>query len=61
VVPVRREGKGAVGGIVHDVSQSGATLFVEPPMAINLMNEVRDLEREEGREVRRILGELPGR
>ena len=58
VVPVRREGKGEVGGIVHDVSQSGATLFVEAPMAIGLMNEVRDLEREEGQEVRRILGEL---
>jgi len=58
VIPVRREGKGEVGGIVHDESQSGATLFVEPPAAIALMNEVRDLEREERREVRRVLGEL---
>ena len=58
VIPVRREGKGEVGGIVHDESQSGATLFVEPPAAIALMNEVRDLEREEGREIRRVLGEL---
>ncbi len=58
VIPVRREGKGEVGGIVHDESQSGATLFVEPPAAITLMNEVRDLEREERREIRRVLGEL---
>ena len=58
VIPVRREGKGEVGGIVHDESQSGATLFVEPPAAIALMNEVRDVEREERREIRRILGEL---
>ncbi len=58
VIPVRREGKGEVGGIVHDESQSGATLFVEPPAAIALMNELRDLEREERREIRRVLGEL---
>lgn len=61
VIPVRREGKGAVGGIIHDESQSGATLFVEPPVAIELMNQLRDLEREEQREVRRVLGELTGR
>lgn len=58
VIPVRREGKGEVGGIVHDESQSGATLFVEPPVAIALMNEARDLERQERREIRRVLGEL---
>jgi DNA mismatch repair protein MutS2 len=58
VVPVRRDGKGEVGGIVHDESQTGATLYVEPPIAIELMNRVRDLEREEAREIRRILGEL---
>ncbi|MDA0313197.1 MAG: endonuclease MutS2 [Gemmatimonadetes bacterium] len=57
VIPVRREGKGEVGGIIHDESQSGATIFVEPPIAIGLMNDLRDLEREEGREIRRVLGE----
>ena len=57
VIPVRREGKGEVGGIVHDESQSGGTLFVEPPMAIGLMNTLRELEREEAREVHRILRE----
>lgn len=55
VIPVRREGKREVGGIVHDESQSGATLFIEPPMAVALTNELRDLEREEAREVRRVL------
>lgn len=61
VIPVRREGKGEVGGIVHDESHTGATLFVEPPMAMELMNQLRDLEREEAREIRRILGELTAR
>ncbi len=58
VVPVRREGRGVVGGVVHGESQTGATLFVEPPVAIELMNQLRDLEGEEAREVRRILREL---
>lgn len=61
VIPVRREGKGEVGGIVHDESHTGNTLFVEPPMAMELMNQLRDLEREEAREIRRILGELTAR
>ncbi len=55
VIPLRREGKREVGGIVHDESQTGATVFVEPPVAIGLMNEVQELKREELREVRRIL------
>lgn len=58
VVPVRREGRGQVGGIVHDESASGATLFVEPPIAIDMMNRLRGLERQEVREVQRILAEL---
>ncbi|GMV05404.1 MAG: endonuclease MutS2 [Gemmatimonadota bacterium] len=61
VIPVRREGKGEVGGIVHDESHTGATLFVEPPVAMELMNQLRDLEREEAREIRRVLGELTAR
>ncbi|MFQ5536763.1 MAG: endonuclease MutS2 [Gemmatimonadota bacterium] len=55
VIPVRREGRRVVGGIVHDESHTGATLFVEPPLAVEFMNEIRGLEREERREVRRIL------
>jgi len=61
VIPIRREGRGEVGGIIHDESQTGATLFVEPPLAIEATNDLRDLEREEGREIRRILGELSAR
>lgn len=58
VVPVRREGRSEVGGIVHGESQSGATLFIEPPVAIELMNRLRELEAAEAREVHRILREL---
>jgi DNA mismatch repair protein MutS2 len=58
VIAVRREGRGEVGGIVHDESGTGATLFVEPPVAIELMNQLREMEAEEVREVRRILREL---
>lgn len=61
VVPVRREARSDVGGIVHDESQTGATLYVEPPEAIEAMNELRDLEREEKREVQRVLRDLTSR
>lgn len=58
VVPVRREGRNEVGGIVHGESGSGATLFVEPPLAIEMMNRLREREAGEVREVLRILREL---
>ena len=58
VIAVRREGRGLVGGLVHDESASGGTLFVEPPVGVELMNRLRELERAERREVRRILAEL---
>jgi DNA mismatch repair protein MutS2 len=61
VIPVRREGRGAVGGIVHDTSHTGATLFVEPPAAIEACNRIRELEADELREVDRILAELTDR
>jgi len=57
-IPIRREGRSEVGGIVHDESSSGQTLFVEPPVAIEPMNRIRELEMAEGREVRRILEKL---
>ena len=47
VIPVRREARGAVGGIVHDASSTGATLFVEPPAAVEAGNRIRELEAEE--------------
>lgn len=55
VIPVRREGRGHVGGVVHDESATGSTVFVEPPVAVESMNELRDLERAERREIQRIL------
>jgi DNA mismatch repair protein MutS2 len=58
VIPIRREGRGDVGGLVHDESATGATLFVEPPIAIELMNRLRELELAEAREVQRILREM---
>ena len=58
VIPVRREGRGAVGGIVHDESATRGTVFVEPPAAIEFGNRIRALEAEERDEVERILAEL---
>jgi len=58
VIPIRREGRAEVGGLVHDESATGATLFIEPPVAIDLMNRLRELEMQETREVLRILREL---
>jgi DNA mismatch repair protein MutS2 len=57
VIPVRREGRGALGGIVHDSSATGATVFVEPPAAVEFGNRIRELESEEGREIERILAD----
>ncbi|MYI21147.1 MAG: hypothetical protein F4043_00160, partial [Gammaproteobacteria bacterium] len=57
VIPVRRAGRSDVGGVVHGTSASGATLFVEPPLAIELMNRVRELESAEVREIDRVLAE----
>ena len=58
VIPMRREARGVVGGIVHDESATGATLFVEPPAAVAAGNRIRELEAEAVREVERILAEL---
>ncbi len=58
VIPMRREARGYVGGIVHDSSGTGATIFVEPPAAVEFGNRVRELEIEEQREVERVLRAL---
>lgn len=58
VIPVRREARTTVGGIVHDTSSTGGTLFVEPPAAVEAGNRIRELEAEVLREIDRILAEL---
>jgi DNA mismatch repair protein MutS2 len=58
VIPVRREALSAVGGIVHDASQTGGTLFVEPPAAVDAGNRIRELQSDEIEEIERILAEL---
>jgi DNA mismatch repair protein MutS2 len=58
VIPVRIEHRKEIKGIVHDVSNSGATVFIEPWVAVDLGNTLRELEVEEGREIERILSGL---
>lgn len=58
VIPIRRDARGTVGGLVHDASATGNTLFVEPPAAIEACNRLRELEAEEVAEVERILAQL---
>ncbi len=58
VVPVKAEHRGRFPGIVHDQSATGATVFVEPQVIVNLNNELRELELAEQVEIERILAEL---
>ena len=58
VIPVKAERKGEVPGIVHDVSASGATVFIEPRELVDLNNQIKESELAIEREVRRILQDL---
>lgn len=58
VVPVKAEHKNDVPGLVHDVSQSGGSFFIEPMGVVKANNELRELEAREEKEIERILAEL---
>jgi DNA mismatch repair protein MutS2 len=58
VIPIKMEHRKEIKGIVHDVSNTGATLFIEPWATLELGNELRELVMEEKHEVERILRDL---
>lgn len=58
VIPVKVEARKEMKGIVHDVSNTGATVFVEPWETVEMGNEFRELVMGERHEAERILGEL---
>ncbi len=58
VVPLKVENKGQLSGIVHDISATGSTLFVEPMSVVETNNEIRVLKLQEQEEIDRILAEL---
>jgi DNA mismatch repair protein MutS2 len=58
VVPVKSEFKNEVPGLVHDLSGSGSTFFIEPMGVVKANNELRELQAKEEKEIDRILAEL---
>ncbi len=58
VIPVRAEHKRKIEGFVHDVSGSGQTVYLEPAEALNINNDIRQLEASEREEIKRILSRL---
>ncbi len=60
VVPLKAEYKGEISGIVHDMSASGGTLFIEPSTVVSANNELHELSGKEQREIEKILAEISG-
>jgi len=55
VIPLRVADKRSIGGIIHDESSTGQTVFVEAPLSFEINNEIRELESDERREIIKIL------
>ena len=58
VIPIQAEYKRKIQGFIHDVSSTGQTVYLEPVEALNINNEIRQLESEEKREIERILRQV---